>query len=103
MEYVVNVTTEGPVSINLGQSFDSNWHAYSGNTTLEHIESFSFTNEFYLNSTGSHQILIRYEVTPVASLLKTASIFAMFFSILVVLADILLLNTLRVRKKSGLS
>jgi len=98
MEYTVNVTAEKPLFINLGQAFDPNWHAYCEGVEMDHIVGFSFTNAFYLNATGTHEIRIKYEVGSMSALAKSISILSMFFAISIVALDFII-KRIRITKK----
>ena len=56
----MNVTSDKPFYLMLGESYDNNWHAYLNGRELPHFYAYSFQNGYYINETGTISIIIKY-------------------------------------------
>jgi hypothetical protein len=59
-EYTVNVTSNRPFYLMLGESYDNNWQAYLNGKELPHFYAYSYLNGYYINETGTISIIIKY-------------------------------------------
>lgn len=60
-EYRVEIKSEKPVFIILGESFHPSWNAYVNGVKLGHFPVFYWANGFYLKEVGENIIKITYE------------------------------------------
>lgn len=60
VEYTVHLRSHSPVFIVLGEAYHPEWHAYEDEKELPHLPAFSFSNGFYVDTTGKHDITLRF-------------------------------------------
>ncbi len=59
--YGLNVNVDVPIFFSLSESYYPNWLAYSNTRNLIHFVAFSYSNGFYLNTTGSTTVTVNYD------------------------------------------
>jgi len=92
--YELTLETQGPVQIQLSEMFSTGWTALVDGIKAIHYVSDSFLNGFYVNSAGSHRIVIQYE----GQNLKNRTIMVWIGSwLLLLLSSFLLVSQRRLR------
>jgi hypothetical protein len=77
-KYVVQLETEKPVFLVLGESYDPSWSAQVQNQNPLHFPAFSWSNGYYVDSSGNLTITIEFE-QQTQHILLSAFTFSVFF------------------------
>jgi hypothetical protein len=91
--YNLNVDADFPLFVSLSESYYPNWVAQSDSQNLIHFYAFSYSNGFYLNTTGSKTINIEYN-PPLLNQIYVSQQF-LFVTIALFLITITIIKTIR--------
>ncbi|MHA1838404.1 MAG: hypothetical protein ACTSYO_00380, partial [Candidatus Ranarchaeia archaeon] len=70
-KYEIEVKSEEPVYIFLGEAFHPQWNAHVDKKKLMHFTAFYWANAFFLNKTGEIQVKITFNQQPTRNLITT--------------------------------
>lgn len=98
VEYEIEMESNEPTLIFLGEPFDKGWEAYVDREKYESFPTFSFGNGFYIKKTGRFIVRIKYAGQPT----RTLMILISSFSFILVVAAIVFLSRMKILKIASL-
>lgn len=98
VEYVIEIESNEPTVIYLGEPFDKKWEAYVDGQKYESFPAFWFGNAFYINKSGKFLIKIAYaeQSTRTLMILMSSVAFTLVITVIIYLSKREILKTTRV-------